>query len=137
MQVADELGYLISIQRTIQTNSTRILTDLDHPDLGLNWTPNVVCAKGTTDRYWIVENSKRCSDFCKDQLKVIHSMFVANARECQRDFCGPLRPRNPHQHGLNSTKLFIVYNSLPMSFADGAEGIFNIPTALPTKAHHH
>src|SRR5438477_6575579 len=26
MQVADELGYLISIQRTIQTNSTRILT---------------------------------------------------------------------------------------------------------------
>src|SRR5436189_132071 len=27
MQVADELGYLISIQRTIQTNSTRILTE--------------------------------------------------------------------------------------------------------------
>src|SRR5437762_13097911 len=26
MQVADELGYFISIQRTIQTNSTRILT---------------------------------------------------------------------------------------------------------------
>ena len=28
MQVADELGYLISIQRTIQTNSTRILTKI-------------------------------------------------------------------------------------------------------------
>ena len=131
--VTDRVHSVSSQSSTDSASQSAI--DLDHPDLGLNWTPNVVCAKGTTDRYWIVENSKRCSDFCKDQLKVIHSIFVANARTCQRDFCGPLRPRNPRQHGLNSTKLFIVYNSLPMSFADGAEGIFNIPTALLTKAH--
>ena len=37
MQVADELGYLISIQRTIQTNSTRILTSCKYGGQRWRW----------------------------------------------------------------------------------------------------
>ena len=109
--------------------------DLDNPDdTGLNWKPQSIGGRAVKDKFWKVENSKRCSDFCKDQLNVIHSIFIANARTRQRDFCGPLRPRNPRQHGLNSTKPFIVNISLPMSFANGAERTFNIRTPLTTKA---
>jgi len=111
--------------------------DLDNPDdAGLNWKPQGIGGRARKDRFWKVENSKRCSDFCKDQLKVIHLIFIANVRTFQRDFCGPLKPGNPRQHGLNSMKLFIVNTSLPMSFANGAEGTFNIQTPLTTKAHH-
>ena len=110
--------------------------DLDNPDdTGLNWMPQGISGRAPKDKFWKVENSRRCSDFCKDQLKVIHSIFITNVRTRQRDFCGPLKPRNPCQHGLNSTKPFIVSISLPMSFANGAERTFNIRTPLTTKAH--
>ena len=118
-------------------NSSQSTIDLDNPDdTGLNWKPQGISGRVPKDRFWKVENNRRCSDFCKDQLKVIHSIFIANARTCQRDFCGPLRPRNPRQHGLNSTKPFIVNISLPMSSAVGAERTFNIRMRLTTKAHH-
>ena len=108
--------------------------DLDSPDIGLNWKPCGISGRSLKDKFWIVENSRKCADFCKDQLKVIHSVFITNARTRQRDFCAPLRPKNPRQHGPNSTKPFIVKISPPMSFADIAKRTFNIRTPVATKA---
>lgn len=34
------------------------------------WEPDTMQAKGNAVRYWIVENNKRTSDYCKDQLVV-------------------------------------------------------------------
>jgi len=36
----------------------------------LNWEPNKMNAAKSPARYWIVENTKRCSEFCKSQIKV-------------------------------------------------------------------
>jgi hypothetical protein len=107
----------------------------DAPDPGLLWEPKTVCGKGTTDRYWVVENTRRCADFCKNQLKVNVSIFITNTRTPRRDSCGHLKPRKLQKHGPNSTKLFIVANSLLMSFANIAEAIFNTQIALPRKPH--
>ena len=127
----------MSSQSSTSADASQSTIDLDNPnDTGLNWKPQVISGRAPKDKFWKVENSRRCSDFCKDQLKVIHSIVIANARMRQRDFCGPLRPRNPRQHGLNSTKPFIVNISPPMSFAYGAKRTFNIRMPLTTKAHH-
>ena len=117
------------------SDGSQSTVDIDNPEPSLNWTPKVICAKGTTDRYWIVENTRRCSDFCKDQLKVIHSVVTANARMRSRGLSGPLRPRNLRQHGLNFMKLFIVNTSFRMSFANIVDRIFNIRTPVTTKVH--
>jgi hypothetical protein len=48
-------------------------------DDGLPWSPKMVYAKDKVNKYWIAENTKRCSQFCKDQLTVYnHYLQVHN-----------------------------------------------------------
>ncbi len=49
------------------------------PECALLWEPNTICGKGTADRYWLVENSRKCIDFCKNQLKVLTSILVTDS----------------------------------------------------------
>jgi hypothetical protein len=60
------------------SQSTSHISDTD-PECTLLWEPNTVCGKGTADRYWLVENSRKCIDFCKNQLKVSMSMLFADS----------------------------------------------------------
>jgi len=45
------------------------------------WAPNTMHAKGSLVNCWIVENTKRVSDYCKDQLLVCkYCNYVSNWR---------------------------------------------------------
>ena len=45
-------------------------TATEESSQSLPWEPQILRPKGSTFRYWIVENTKQCSEFCKSQLKV-------------------------------------------------------------------
>src|SRR5271170_583021 len=91
----------------------KINNDSDVDD-GLPWSPKSMCAKDKVTKYWIAENTKRCSQFCKDQLTVYNHYFqVHNYSSVQKsgDFSPNqnrlllicLNPSKPNIYGSYST----------------------------------
>jgi len=99
----------------------------------LLWQPMKMQAKGSAARHWIVENTKRCSEFCKDQLKVSNGTYIADNRETKMGSCGHLKPKSPRRLGLSSLKPFIAKTVLHMFFAGIVTLLFAIPIAMPIK----
>ena len=84
----------------------------------LPYEPKTICEKGSVVRYWIVEDTKRCSQFCKDQLKVQPSAkYVTDSRGPVMVSCGPLKPKSLLMFGTSSSKQFIAKMALLMSCA--------------------
>jgi len=113
------------------------LTNVTDSEETLLWQPMKIQAKGSAARHWIIENTKRCSEFCKDQLKVLNGMYIANNRETKMGSCGHLKPKSPQKLGLSSLKLFIAKMVLHMFFASIATLLFAIPIAMPIKVLQH
>ena len=66
-------------------------------------------AKGNRERYWVVENTKRCSQFCKDQLKVwVQHILLMIFRKTNTVSCGHSKPRSPLRLGTSSSKSCIA-----------------------------
>jgi hypothetical protein len=68
------------LQSTVDTSTadTSQSTSDPDPDFGLLWHPETICAKGTADHYWLVDNSRKCIEFCKNQLKVYASILTGD-----------------------------------------------------------
>jgi hypothetical protein len=63
-------------------------------DETLPWEPKTMFAKASMTRYWVVENTKQYSQFCKDQLKVQTAKYITNSRAIRMVSCGYLKPKN-------------------------------------------
>jgi hypothetical protein len=76
--------------------------------LPLNWEPVKLKAKKGGSQYWVVENDKNCVGFCKTQLKVCTSQYIANSNRLRISNClnGHFKQRNSLIVGQSSTKYF-------------------------------
>jgi hypothetical protein len=103
-------------------SSPQPASDVDSPPMVLmNWQPKCIGAAKSFARYWIVENTKVCSEFCKVQMKVGVLLMQSNGRIRLRASNGHLRRRKQLNIGMNIMKSFTLPSSLRMFFANIAK----------------
>ena len=59
-----------SSSETSQTEAVQVSDTSSEQQLSLTWEPVKIKGDKTTVKYWIVKNTRVCSEFCKSQLKV-------------------------------------------------------------------
>jgi hypothetical protein len=84
----------------------------------LPWEPKTMFAKASTTRYWVVENTKQCSQFCKDQLKVQTAKYTTNSRAIRMVLRGRLKLKNLLILGTSTSRRSIANMAQHISYAN-------------------
>jgi hypothetical protein len=123
----------------VPASSSASSNETIEPDviIPLNWEPKKTRGNKGATQYWIVENTKKCSEFCKGQLKVyiLAIEAVTDDRFRLKASNGHLKPRKLKNIGLNIRRSSILRMGLLIFYASIATSSCVIPIATATKVH--